>query len=143
MKNSKDDLVKALQDFADIATETLKGGGLSREQAMYFRAHPKKWHRRMFDLLMASLSETMKIYNRAIGIILRNATLLPPSMISEALRFPNFLGPDLRKMVDCWEVKRTLAYERFGTKFEFPPPRFPSEKGKRETGPGKETEAST
>lgn len=120
--NSRDDLVHAIRDFASITTETLQGRGLSREQAAYYQVHPKEWHVRMFDLLMVSLSETRWVYNKARGIMLGNATKVPASKLGKTLQLCNILGPDLEKMVDCWEVKKDLAYEQFGTQFEFPPP---------------------
>jgi hypothetical protein len=120
--NKSDDLARAIRDFTVIVTETLQGRDLSREQAVYYQAHPKEWHGRMFDALMTSLSEARKIYNSAMGIILQNATKIPALKLNDALRVPCIFGPDLKKMADCWEVDKDLSYEQFGTKFEFPPP---------------------
>ena len=120
--NSNDDLTRAIRDFSVIATETLQGRGLNREQSVYYQAHPKEWHGRMFDILMASLSEARKIYNIAMEIMLKNATKVPASKLSEALKLPNIFDPVFEKMTDCWEVDKDRAYEQFGILFEFPPP---------------------
>jgi hypothetical protein len=117
-----DDLARAIRHFTVVVTETLQGRDLSTEQAVYYQAHPKEWHGRMFDALMTSLTEARMIFNIAMGVILQNATKVPALRLNEALRFPCIFGPDLEKVADCWEVDKNLSYEQFGTKFEFPPP---------------------
>ena len=133
--NNNDDLARAIRDFGIIATKSLQGRGLSVEQAIYYQAHPEEWHRRMFGILMTFLSETRTLYNMVIEMMLRNATKVPASKLSEALKFTDIFGPDLEKISDCWEVDKDFAYERFGIQFEFPPPPFMNEKRSVESDP--------
>jgi hypothetical protein len=118
-----DDWIQAMQHFLRVVKNALEGRHLSHQEAVYYQSNPAEWHRRMFDILMTTFSESKRLQKDALGIMLAKATKMPASALSNALKAGKSVNSDLEKAAELWDVDRDLAYEQFGVHFEFPDPK--------------------
>ena len=117
------ELVRRLDAFAVDFLRVMEGRDLSREEVAFYQTHPKEWHWRKFHVLMVAASELRKMHGVIIELAFSHATIIPARELSRILRSLIHLKPLLREAVDCWEIDRDLAYERFGGRFAFSLPR--------------------
>lgn len=123
MNSSYREGTKDFTEFLTRAESLLRGHGLDEVTVEYYRENPAEWHKRTFDVLMAVAAAGQRIHGRTQATLLAHATKLSPGDFQAVLKSTMSLGPVIESAVRCWEVSRDLAYEEFGSRFGFPPPR--------------------
>jgi len=119
MKTTKatNELAKKLDEFTALFVKLMEGRDLRHEEITFYEAHPKEWQWRKFQLLMLTISELRKLHASITEFALCHATVMPARELNRILGSDFCLTPILRTAVDCWEIDRNLAYDRFGDRF--------------------------
>jgi hypothetical protein len=101
----------------------MEGRDLRHEEIVFYEAHPREWNWRKFHLLMLTISELRKLHASITEFAFYHATIMPAKELNRILGSDFCLAPILRTAVDCWEIDRNLAYNRFGHTFALSVPK--------------------